>query len=133
MDKRTGRFAIAAVVATAAGYVTGILTAPKSGKETREDIKEAANKKITEFETQLKQKHTELSKLLADVGERINKSKGTARGELEQLTTKALQSKDKVRIALSNIRDGESSEKDLEKSIDDAQKAIDRLRAYLKK
>jgi len=133
MGKQTGRFAIATVIAAAAGYVAGVLTAPKSGKETRQDIKDAANKKITELERQLKQKHTELNNLLSDAGERINKVKGSAKEDLEQLTTKAMQAKDKVRIALSGIRDGESSDKDLQKAIDDAQKAIDHLKTYLKK
>lgn len=133
MGKQTGRFAIAAVIAAAAGYVAGVLTAPKSGKETRQDIKDATNKKITEFEKQLKQKHTELNTLLNDAGERINKVKGSAKEDLEQLTTRAMQAKDKVRIALSGVRDGESSDKDLQKAIDDAQKAIDHLRTYMKK
>lgn len=133
MDKRTGRFAVAAVIAAAAGYVAGVLTAPKSGKETRKDIKDAANKKITELEKQLKQKHTELNNLLRDASERINKVKGSAKEDLEQLTTKATQAKDKVRIALSSVCDGGSSDKDLQKAIDDAQKAIDHLRTYMKK
>lgn len=39
-----GKFAVGALVAAAAGFVAGILTAPKSGKETREDLKYAALK-----------------------------------------------------------------------------------------
>ena len=34
-----GKFAIGALIGIAAGFVTGILTAPKSGKETRDEIK----------------------------------------------------------------------------------------------
>ncbi len=37
-----GKFALGALVGMAAGVVAGILTAPKSGKETRADIKNKA-------------------------------------------------------------------------------------------
>ena len=38
-----GKFALGALFGAAAGFVAGILTAPKSGKETREDIKRTAS------------------------------------------------------------------------------------------
>jgi gas vesicle protein len=34
-----GKFALGALIGTAAGVVAGLLTAPRSGKETRADIK----------------------------------------------------------------------------------------------
>lgn len=37
------KFALGALVGAAAGLVAGFLTAPKSGKETREDLKRKAN------------------------------------------------------------------------------------------
>jgi len=133
MGKQAGRFALGALIAAAAGYVAGILTAPKSGEETRKDIKDATNKKVTELEKLLKQKHTELSGLIQNVADKANAAKGTARSEAEDLVKKAMQAKDKVRIALSSVRDGESSDKDLQKAIDDAEKAIDHLKTYMKK
>ncbi len=45
MKKDNGKkIAIGTAIGLAAGYVTGILTAPKSGKETRQDIKKIAPK-----------------------------------------------------------------------------------------
>lgn len=38
-----GKFALGAVIGIVAGAIAGILTAPKSGKETRADIKAKAN------------------------------------------------------------------------------------------
>ncbi len=133
MDKRTGRFALGALVAAAVGYAAGVLTAPKSGKETRKDIKDATNKKITKLEKQLKQKHTELNGLLKNANEKVIKAKGSAKEELSQLVAKATDAKDKVRVALSGVRDGESSDKDLQKAIDDAEKSIERLKTFMKK
>jgi gas vesicle protein len=39
-----GKFAIGAILGAAAGVVTGFLTAPKSGKETRGELKAKAEK-----------------------------------------------------------------------------------------
>lgn len=133
MGKNMGRFALGAVVAAAAGYVAGVLTAPKSGKETRQDIKDAANKRITEIEKQLKQKHTELNNLMKTVAEKAGALKGGAKKEADGVLGKATSAKDRVREALSGIRDGESSDKDLQKAIDEAEKAVEHLRTYLKK
>ena len=43
-DKKSGagKFALGALIGAAVGTVAGILTAPKSGKETRDDIKRKA-------------------------------------------------------------------------------------------
>lgn len=39
-----GKFAIGALIAAAAGFVAGVVTAPKTGSETRADIKAKADK-----------------------------------------------------------------------------------------
>ena len=133
MAKQTGRFAIAAIVVGAAGYVAGLLTAPKSGKETRKDIKDVTTKRIQELEKQLKKKHTELNDLIKIATEKILKIKGSAKSELEDAADKATKTKDKVRVALSGIREGEVNDTDLQSAIDDAEKAINHLKSYLKK
>ena len=38
-----GRLAVGAIMGVAAGIIAGFLTAPKSGKETRADLKKKAN------------------------------------------------------------------------------------------
>jgi gas vesicle protein len=52
------KFALGAVVGTAfgaiGGFVAGILTAPKSGKETREDVKRETQKVVDAAEKQVK-------------------------------------------------------------------------------
>src|SRR4051812_23595938 len=70
MAKAFKRFAISTLVAGAAGYLAGILTAPKSGQSTRKDIKDAADNTISEGERQLKKLHTELNDLLGEVKKR---------------------------------------------------------------
>lgn len=133
MSKQTGRFALAALFAAAAGYITGILTAPKSGKETREDIKDAASQQVREAEKQLKQKHTELNDLIQDASKKVSSASQTAKKEFDKKLSQAHKAKDKVRVALSGIHDGESSDKDLQNAINDAEKAIENLKKYLRK
>lgn len=131
--ENNGRFAIATVVAAAAGYVAGILTAPKSGKETRKEIKDMTAKQLREVEAQLKKTHTELNGLIQDATEKLSKASDSAKSEFEQRISQATKAKDKVRLALSGVREGETSDKDLQHAINDAEKAIEHLRAYLKK
>lgn len=131
MDKRTSKFAVATLIAAAAGYVAGVLTAPKSGKETRKDIKDAAQSKITELEKRLKSIHTELSSQLTKAKKQAGDLKGKAKKEADTLIERATKAKDKTRVALSSIHGGEADDKELQKAIDDAEKAVEHLKQYI--
>jgi len=133
MNKSTKRIAVGTVLAAAAGYVAGILTAPKSGKETRADIKDAAQATIAEAEKQLKKLHTELATLLNEAREMASKLKGNARDELEKAMETAKSVKEKARDLLSAVHEGDVDDKDLKKAIADANKAAAHLRTFLKK
>ena len=133
MDKRVKRFAIGTVVAAAAGYIAGILTAPKSGKETRADIKNAAEKGVAEAERQLKRLHTELSELIRTANERLTQLKGTAHDDLEKAVAATKTAKEKARELLSAVHEGVADDKDLKKAIEEANKAAEHLKAFLAK
>lgn len=132
MKDSTRRFAIGAFVAAAAGYVTGLLTAPKSGKETREDIKEAATVGIHEAERQLKRLHTELTDVLAQAKDGSDKLSGKARDELDLAVTATKQVKEMVREILSAVHEGRADDQELQKAIGDAQDAVKHLKSYVK-
>lgn len=127
------KFALGTLFAAAAGYIAGILTAPKSGKETREDIKETAVKGKTEAEKQLKKLHTELNTILGQAKEQADTLKGKAREDFEVAVQRTQSMKDKAREMLSAFHEGDADDKDLRKAIDDANKAIEHLRKYLTK
>ena len=133
MDKRAKRFAIGAVVAAAAGYVAGILTAPKSGKETREDIRDTAVKTYKTAEKELKELHTELSKLLDEAGKKAGEFRGTAQKNLERAVETAKVAKAKARELLSAVHEGDAEDKDLDQAVKEAKKAAQHLKSYLKK
>lgn len=133
MKKAFKQLAIGTLLAGLAGYVAGLLTAPKSGKATRKDIKNAADHTISEAEKHAKQLHTELGELLDDAKVRGSSLKGKGKDELDDLVDKANAAKQKVREILSAIHEGDADDKDLKKALDESTKAIKHLKVFLKK
>ena len=125
--------AIGSGVAAVAGYVAGVLTAPKSGKETRGDIKAAAKQSRVQAERELKQLHTELDKVIIQGKGRGAKLGARAQKELGVLLERAKNSKEKTREVISAIHEGDADDQDLKRAIKNAQSSIDHLRDYLKK
>jgi gas vesicle protein len=128
-----GKLAIGAIIAAAAGYVAGLLTAPKSGKETREDIKRKANEVYVAAEKELKKLHTELNEKLTAANEKLGELRETGGKKFDEALEQAKKAKDKAREMLSSLHDGEANDKDLQKAIAEATKAVENLRVYLKK
>lgn len=130
----TKKIAVGALVAGAAGYLAGILTAPKSGKETRKDIKNKAEATTAEAEKRLKQLHTEINDLIAKAKSASANYSGKAKSELEKLIGVASGSKQKAREVLSAVHEeGAAEDKDLKKAVDETTKAIEHLKTFLKK
>lgn len=127
------KFAIGTLFAAAAGYLAGILTAPKSGKETRKDIKDVAVKGVNEAEKQLKKLHTELNTVLNKAKDEATSLKGKAREDLDVVIARAFAVKEKAREVLSAVHEGKAEDRELKKAIEDATKSIDHLKEYLKK
>lgn len=127
------RLAVGSAVAGVAGYVAGILTAPKSGKQTRADIKKAADKSVARVEKELKKLHTDLDQAIKDAGVAAKKGSAKAQKEIKELVVKAKDAKEKVRVVLSAIHEGEAEDQDLNKAIKQANTSLKNLRTYLKK
>ena len=133
MNKLFKSLALGTLIAGAAGYVAGLLTAPKSGRATREDIKNAADNTISEAERQLKKAHTELNELLTEAKKRGADLQGKAKTEYEDVTVKATTAKQKAREILSAVHEGSADDKELQKAMNDASKALKHLKTFLKK
>lgn len=127
------KLAVGSAVAATAGYLAGILTAPKSGKETRGDIRAAAEKSRIEAEKDLKRLHTELDKVIKEAKTGSGKLGVKAQKELNELVEKAKDTKEKVREVLSAIHEGDAEDQDLQKAVRNANLAVKNLRKYLKK
>jgi gas vesicle protein len=131
--KKGSKFAIGAMIAGGVGYLAGILTAPKSGKETRQDIHDGAVKLKNDAENKLKELSTELNSLIAEAKALTSKLGKEARDELQKLMDKATNAKKNAHEVISAFHEGESEDKDLQKAIKDVNKAIDHLKSYLDK
>lgn len=64
---------IAAVIGAVAGVVAGVLVAPKSGKETRADIKTKANELKDKAEAEVDKAKTSFDNSVADAKKKIKK------------------------------------------------------------
>jgi gas vesicle protein len=127
------KIAIGAGIAAAAGYVAGVLTAPKSGRETRKDMKNAAQKGVQSAEAEAKKLQVEAEELMKEA-----KSKGAdlsdkAKTELNELVEKAKIAKDKTTTMIVAVKNGEADDKELQRALDQAHNAIKNDRKYLKK
>jgi len=127
------RFAIGSSVAAVAGYVAGVMSAPKSGKQTRQDLKAKSDKGKIEAEKELKKLHTELNDLIKEAKKHGSKASEKAQIETKDLTLKALDTKEKLREIISAIHEGDAEDHDLDKAVKNASNAIDHLKDYLKK
>lgn len=133
MKKETKRIAVGTVLAAGIGYVTGILTAPKSGKETRKDIQDKAIQAKRESEKRLKALHSDLDRLITKAKKSVGDIKVTGQKDLEKAIALAVAAKDKAREVLSAVHEGGSDDKDLQNAIKDADNAIDHLKKFLSK
>ena len=133
MNKNSKKFAIGAIIAAGVGYVTGILTAPKSGKETREDVKNAAINAKREAEKKLKSLHSEIIVQLERAKRVTAQLQSSSKKELESMVESARRAKEKARDMLTALHDGDVEDKDLKSAIDEVNQAVTHLRAYLDK
>jgi gas vesicle protein len=139
MNKRSKNIAIGTMIAGAMGYLAGILTAPKSGSETRRTLQKARTSGMAEAEKNLKRLHTELNKLLGEVADTADdlknpKTRGKKISAIEEdVIDKAGRTRQKTREILTALHDGNADDKDLDKAVSEASKAIKSIRSYLKK
>ncbi|MDO8591526.1 MAG: YtxH domain-containing protein [bacterium] len=131
-DEHTSRkLAIGAALAGAVGYVTGILTAPKSGKETREDIADKADDIKESAEEQLQIAHDELSELIQTAKNKSVALGSKAREEFNEAVVRAKDAQNKAGHVLKAVKAGEADDPALNKAIKQAKQAQKNLSKYL--
>jgi gas vesicle protein len=131
--KYVRRIAVGSTIAAAAGYMAGVLTAPKSGRETRKDIKNASIKGFKQAEKELKVLNTELDKVIKEAKALSAKAGTRAKKEIDAALVKANDSKEKAREMISAIHEGDAEDKDLQRAIKNASTSLKALKKYLKK
>jgi len=129
----TGRkIAVGALVAGAVGYVAGILTAPKSGKETREDIANKASDIKQEAIEELKSLQIELDDLIKNAKDKSVALSAKARVEFDEAVVRAKDAKNKATTLLKSVKAGEAEDPELNKAIKQAKAAAKNLSKYFK-
>lgn len=126
------KFAVGALLAGVAGYVAGILTAPKSGEETRDDIKDAAVQTKAQAEKQLKELHAEINDLVTKGKTQAGEVKDKAKSDIDEAMGKAGVTKQQIKEVLSAVRNGEADDPQLKRAIKDAKNMRDHLKKYIK-
>lgn len=132
-DNSTGRkIALGALVAGAVGYVAGVLTAPKSGKETRQDIADKASDTKDEIIDQLKALQFELEDLIADAKNKATGMGAKAKAEMNEAVAAAKDAKEKASVLIKSAKAGEADDPELNRAIKQAKAAAKNLAKYLK-
>lgn len=130
MVKRSGKIALGGVLLAGVGYLAGILTAPKSGKETRKDIQKTMARAKSEAEKNLKSLHAELGDLVEQGKKTAKTASASAKKEVQKAVDMGQNARDMAKNVLSAIHEGESDDKDLQKALTEANKAINHLKKY---
>jgi gas vesicle protein len=123
MDKKEKKgLAIGAAIGAVFGVIGGILFAPKSGKETRSDIKHAAV-------TAADKVHAEADELLEKAKSLTGKASDTAKKHVGEVKHTA----DNLREVVKSFKAGKASDKDLDSAIKKAKDATASLKTFFKK
>lgn len=131
--KKGGAFIKGTIFGAALGAIGGILFAPKSGKETRKDISDAAVKAKNTAEAKLKAAYKELGEFAETAKEQAIELKGKAKTEYEKLANKLEAAQIRVKELITSVREGEIDEKDIDKALAEAHKLIDEVGNKIKK
>jgi gas vesicle protein len=132
-NNHTGRkFAVGAAIAGIAGYLTGILTAPQSGKDTRDDIANKAGDIKASAEDQLRDLSIELKNLLKEARSRSLALSSQAREDFNEAIVKAKDAQNKASTVLKAVKAGKADDPQLNKAIKQARQAQKNLARFLK-
>ncbi len=131
--QNTGKkLALGAVIGGVAGYLTGLLTAPKSGQETRKDLADKAGEVKGSADVQLQNATTELNEALKKAKTKSVALNAKARQEFDETVVKAKDAQNKATQVLKAFRAGEAENPELNKAVKQAKQAISNLSKYLK-
>lgn len=129
---KKSKIALSTIIAAILGVIVGLLTAPKSGKETREDIARTSNAAKSKLEKKLKSAYTELELLIGKTGKNIGKKKDDASKLAGEKLEAAKLVQTRLKAALSAVRNGEADDKELDDAVKEAHDSIRKLKNYLK-
>jgi gas vesicle protein len=126
------KMALSALIAGVAGYVGGLLTAPKSGKETRKQLAEEAEGLKESTEDQLQKANDELKVLIKDAKTKTIALSAQAREEFNEAVIRAKDAQNKASTTLKALKNGSAEDPELNKAVKQAKLAARNLGKYFK-
>ena len=113
------------------GYAAGVLSAPKSGKETRHDIAEAGSKFIHQAGSTIDNLHDQLNDLVNLAKDQATTLNEKSKVELDKLVQAAKDAGEKASQIYSAVKQGQSDDPELKEAIDNFKKAKNHLATFL--
>jgi gas vesicle protein len=132
-SRHTSRnLAVGTAIAGAVGYVAGILTAPKSGKQTRKDVAHKASDLKDDAEAQLMDLNDELKELIKNAKLKTVALSSSARAEFNEAVVRAKDAQNKSSQVLKAVKAGQASDPELNKAVKQARLAVKNLGKFFK-
>ena len=132
-DPKTGRkVAIGAAIAGVGGFLAGILTAPKSGKETRAELAEELGAAKDGVEVQLAVAQRELGIVIKDAQDKTLKLGAQAREEFNEALIRAKDANNKAKMIIKAFKAGQADDPELNKAVKQVKQAQKNLNKFLK-
>ena len=134
MDKKEKKgLAIGTALGAVVGVIAGVLFAPKSGKETRKDIKDASEKAFNKVKQEVDDLQNEAKEIIEKLEEKAKglskKAKDTAGDHIKT----AKHSASNLSTVVKSFKAGEATDKDLNDAIKKSKSALSSIKDYLKK
>ena len=120
-------------IGLAAGYIAGLLTAPKSGAETRKDVRDTAGRTVKLAQGKLEALQAQLSDLFESAKERAEGLTARGKQELDELIADAKDKQAKAKAVFAAVKDGEADDPLLRRALESAQDAKESLAYFLKR
>jgi gas vesicle protein len=131
--KNTGKkLAAGAALGGLVGYLAGILTAPKSGKQTRKEIVNKTGEVKDSAAEQLEVARGELTAALNNAKAKSADLNAKAKVEYNETVVKAKDAQNKAGQVLKAFKAGEADNPELNKAVKQTRTAISNLSKYLK-
>ena len=133
MNKESKNVAAGITIGAVLGFVAGLLLAPKSGKQTRQDITDHMKKIADQAEARLHAIQTELSERVDQAEEQVKKLGKKISSEAKESLAQAKKSREQAQQALVAFKNGQSSNEDLDMAVKNAHAALAGLKSYFQK
>lgn len=134
MDKKERKgLAIGAAVGAVLGVITGILFAPQSGKETRKDIKNAADKTVKEIQHEAAKLQEEIKELIAKAESVVKNTSGKTSEVAKKHIETAKHTASNLGTVAKSFKAGKASDQDLDDAIQQVKSAKKSIETFLKK